>query len=1417
MSQSEVPAAQLPDSAPSDLYGPEYYKCGCGPIPYQRNSHWLSFFGGIADEIVRSLKPNTVFDAGCAWGFLVESFRDRGVEAYGVDVSPYAIGNVRPDMRSYCSERSLVEPIKDGPYDLVTCIEVLEHMPEADAREAIGRMTSVTNAILFSSTPDDFNEPTHVNVHPVIYWLKLLAGFDFYPDVGFDASFLAPHAFLLRKSAPVSAQVLVLFSETLRLRGQRASFLTRHGRIEQLETELDSVRRESAEASSRAAALQDKNLEMKGFLEGLSEGRDEWVRGEKELIALRNELAVARFRLGGEETIREQDEMARLKGEITKGAAARQQEAEATVALQSRLEDSQARLARSESLVEEWMAHSADLSKSMEVLSHRYEVIQTEKESLYSSPGWQLLVRYREWLRNSRVRHPWVSKYWEPALLWALRRMKVSTLALASRFPRPATALQGAPRQTSETQPRLGRAESSLAPPGLSATSPSSLPVVAGISYEAWIRENEPDSLELQIQRRMSATFSFRPLVSVLMPVYKVPVPVLRDTIDSVFAQTYDNWELCVTVPAADNEEGRAYLEKVAREDQRVRLQILDRNEGISGNSNQALNLATGEFLALLDHDDQLAPFALFEVVQLLNQQPDANFIYSDKDQITEDGSQRLLPLFKPEWSPEIMLNANYLTHLCVMRTAHVREIGGWRAATDGAQDWDLFLRVIHRFGNVKHIPKVLYHWRQIATSVASQGLDAKPYAAMGQVGSVASYCQAIGLKNAEVKHAEDGLRIAWPTRREERVSIVYLSAAPDHETLRRAAVLLAETAGHNFEILVPFPGEENGESPVRLIPTRLDATLLERIDLAVQQATGGALVFVDEAVAPISTDWLAELTGCLHLPDVALAGAKLLDPITRHLRHCGIVFTSDGRPEYIYAGQPEHVSEQAGAAAWYRNWSAVSGACFAIRREVWDEIGGMSGDPLHSRLDIHLSLKIKLQAGQRIVYNPYVRMVQSQDSALESFVRGDAPRDSIRAILAGADPYFNPNLDCRNGTVTYRQRRSEATSRGPDYSTESQVLLDIFDFAPAQIERSKQLETQRSSGRLESVTWFLPEFNSPFYGGVHTILRFADLFLRAHQVRSQFCILAQASPQRVRAQVTAAFPSLAAQSEFFSIDAQSKANNIPGSDVAICTLWTTAYAALEYQKARRKFYFIQDDEALFYPAGSISALVEATYRFGFHGICNTSSLLKSYIARGGEGEYFSPAVDPKVFHDRSRKQNSRPPYTLFCYGRPGHPRNSFELLSSALRTLKQRMGDRLLAISAGAEWDPRDYRLDGVVHNLGMLNYNSTGALYRACDAGVAIMMTRHPSYLPMELMACGALVVTNRNPDTSWLLKDGENCLLSDLSATSLADRIQEGLENESLRSRITETAANTVRAQFSDWDEPMEKIYRYMASLC
>ena len=876
----------------------------------------------------------------------------------------------------------------------------------------------------------------------------------------------------------------------------------------------------------------------------------------------------------------------------------------------------------------------------------------------------------------------------------------------------------------------------------------------------------------------MSLEFAYRPKIGVILPVYKVQQEVLSDTLESVRNQTYDNWELCVVHadPAASG--NRALLKTLAEADPRIRVEFLESNLGISGNSNRALAMSTGDFAALLDHDDTLAPFALFEVAQRLNEDASLDFIYSDKDQLSEDGQTRMDPLFKPHWSPDLLWSANYLTHLCVLRTSLVRELEGWRSETDGAQDWDLFLRAAEKTNRIAHIPKVLYHWRRVSTSVAARGNDAKPYAAEAQLRTLRFHLERQGWQ-AEPAFTSAGLtQLRWTSAEIPRISVIV--PCEDDSNIEEFRARIPEVMKARVELLVAPPAAAH-------------------LNRAVSGSSGEIVVFVDRRVGVGSETWLAELTGILSQPGIGIAGCKLFSISTHLIRHAGICFNTDGEIVYPFVDEPDYVYNSFGGANWYRNLLAVSGACFAIRRDVFDRVGGFSETPAFPRLDVDLCLKVVLDAGLRVVYNPFARMWQDEDALLEQALPGDGAA-YIRATFPEGDPYYNPNLV-----------RTAHAPRDHNYAEEARALVQAFDSVPAEIAESIA-SCSRAKGGDGHFVWFIPDFQNGFYGGVHTILRFADYFRRAHGVRTTFAVLGHAHPAAIKRRIARVSPELAASSTVESIDSYAGLSRLKPAEAAIATLWTTAYFALRFNKAREKFYFLQDQEALFYPAGTTSALADATWGFGFKGICNAVTLRDLYVERGGRGEFFSPCVDPEVFFP-SNARAFQEPYTLFCYARPHHARNCFELICEAIRILKRRMGDRVSIVTAGDEWDPGRFGLGGLVRNLGLLNYRSTGALYRTCDAGLVMMATAHPSYLPLELMACGSLVVTNENPKTAWLLHDRANCLLAAAAPGSLAEIVEEGLRNRELRRRITEHAMRMVREEYSGWDGAAEKIFEYM----
>jgi glycosyltransferase involved in cell wall biosynthesis len=349
----------------------------------------------------------------------------------------------------------------------------------------------------------------------------------------------------------------------------------------------------------------------------------------------------------------------------------------------------------------------------------------------------------------------------------------------------------------------------------------------------------------------------------------------------------------------------------------------------------------------------------------------------------------------------------------------------------------------------------------------------------------------------------------------------------------------------------------------------------------------------------------------------------------------------------------------------------------------------------------------------------------------------------------------------------------------------------------------------------VRRVSWFIPGLDSPFYGGINTALRIADHLSRHHGVENQFVVTDSGGPEGfVRSGIGAAFPALE-NSRIEVVDDEHPLDECSESDVAIATLWTTAFQVARFRRTRRKAYLIQDFEPMFYPAGTLYALAEASYRFGLYGICNTDHLLDIYRAKyGGSGMAFTPAVNGSVFHPRARVQRSADSATtLFVYSRPGHWRNCWELAFPALQELKDRLGERIRILAAGSWAVPPDGAHLACARHLGLLDYRATGDLYRSCDMGLALTVSEHPSYLPLELMACGTAVVAFNNPGGRWLLRDEENCLLSERTVDDLADTMERMAVNPLLRRRLATRALEDVAAHHSNWADNLAGIYHYL----
>ncbi|WP_265519164.1 glycosyltransferase family 2 protein [Nitratireductor luteus] len=550
------------------------------------------------------------------------------------------------------------------------------------------------------------------------------------------------------------------------------------------------------------------------------------------------------------------------------------------------------------------------------------------------------------------------------------------------------------------------------------------------VSYEKWVMLHDTlensDMAALKVQLEQ---LDHRPLISVLMPVYNTPEKYLAEAIESVLSQIYDRWELCICDDASTEPHVRQVLGKYS-EDSRVKVAYCRENGHISRASNAALELATGEWVAMLDHDDVLRPHALAEVALEICRDPDAVLIYSDEDKIDAQG-KRFDPYFKPDFSRELFRSQNYLNHLTVHRTDNIRAVGGWRPGFEGSQDYDLNLRIFERIDpkRIRHVPKVLYHWRAIKGSTASEGSE-KSYAYDAGLRALKEHVERMGLP-AIVEQASDTpfyrLRFSLPEP-EPLVSLIIPTR--DKVELLRGCVesIRSKTTYQNYEIIVVDNGSvemetlsyldilsEEKNTRVLYYKNKFNYSAIN--NFAASQAAGSVIGLVNNDIEVISPDWLTEMVSWAVQPDVGCVGAKLYYN-NDTLQHGGVITGIGG-----VAGHSHKHFSRSHPGYFYRlkviqNLSAVTAACLVVRKDVFEGVGGFNEKDLTIAFnDVDLCLKIR-EAGYLNVWTPYAELYH-----LESVSRGaeDDP-DKIRRFQAEIaymkrrwplipDPYYSVNL----------------------------------------------------------------------------------------------------------------------------------------------------------------------------------------------------------------------------------------------------------------------------------------------------------------------------------------------------------------------------------------------------------------------
>lgn len=920
--------------------------------------------------------------------------------------------------------------------------------------------------------------------------------------------------------------------------------------------------------------------------------------------------------------------------------------------------------------------------------------------------------------------------------------------------------------------------------------------------YQEWILLNEPDVDDLDRQRMASEILDYKPIISIITPVFNPPIYAIEELIESVLEQTYPHFELCLG-NFTDDKEVISVLEYYSKIDSRIKYWQFPENKGIAGNSNQILEKATGEYIALLDHDDTLSHDALYENVIALNTKK-YDFIYSDKDKIDENGN-RFDPMFKPGWSPEMMLNVNYLTHLDVMKTTIVKKVGGWDPATDGAQDWDLFLKIMSITDNIYHIPKVLYHWRVIETSTALS-IDTKPYALAGQRKAMDKFLKQKNIPGVSY-HKKTELFIGWDSSANSTNPVVVITSSSVANTKRIIRHVRHEAPLALFIIDTPTIKETQDafckdNSIIDIIST-IDVHLLALKSKLIEHPNT-ILLFINDSIR-LKEGWYAGLTGWLLIPEVAVASGRLINQDDLIVDSGGVL--TQGIYQPLFHGFPRYYQSYIGNAEWVRNVSVVSGNFIATKSSEFMEY--LKRNDSAKLEDYFRWLRDR---NQRIVLNPQSIGVVNSIDVLKEYV------NSSRKYTEQRDFYSSSNVSLSDPMKLFDDEllvgvAEENTESLETYQRDAIILSRSYDISLEQLEANTLLVNSfKKIDNPHSVCWIVPSFDN-VYAGLMNIFSFADFLLTEKGLDTTFYILKSGNDVTVEQNATIkAIPSLK-KARFTAITDQYEITE--PYDIGIATLWSTAFVLAKANTVHRKCYFIQDNETNFYPKGSVSALVSMSYRFGFYAIANTEGLLNMYSKQyGGNGVVVTSKVDLRKYYPNDDLHKSpKKPYRVFFYARPNMPRNAFELGVAGLIHLKQELGGSVEIITAGADWDPVAYGVGGLFTNLGKIQYEAVPKLYRSVDAGLMFMFSGHPGVTASELMASGCPVVVNEYDDKTWneLYINEETCLVSLPIASEIARNLKRCLEEQDLRQRLINGGLEKSKSFYGGYEKNRELAYK------
>lgn len=558
------------------------------------------------------------------------------------------------------------------------------------------------------------------------------------------------------------------------------------------------------------------------------------------------------------------------------------------------------------------------------------------------------------------------------------------------------------------------------------------------VPYGPWYEAYVPDEAALEKQRHHH--FEYSPLISVAVPAYRTPEKFLAQMIDSLLAQTYGNWELCIANGSPEDSAMKKVLEEYTKKDSRIRVSELTENKGIAGNTNAALEMAQGEFVGLLDHDDLLAPNALYEIVRALDEDRNLDAVYTDEDKVTTELDEHFQPHLKPDFNLDLLRSNNYICHFFVVRRSIVQKVGGFCQEFDGAQDHDFIFRCIETAEKVGHIPEILYHWRTHKASTADNPAS-KMYAFDAGKRAIEAHLKRTGTEGI-VSHTPDlgFFRVKYPVQGQPLVSVI-IPNKDEKETLKACIDSIREKTEYpNYEIIIvennsttdeifQYYKELSQDPRIRLLRWKKEFNYSAINNYGVCHANGEYLLFLNNDVTVITPGWIKELLGVCQRPEVGAAGVKLIYP-DNTIQHAGCVIGLGGIAGHMFVDMPANRTGYLHKASILQDMSAVTAACMMMKRTAFEEAGGFTEKLPVAFNDVDLCLKVR-KNHKLIVYDPYVQLYH-----MESKTRGaEDNKEKVRRfqeeieymrcqwidILKKGDPYYNKNLSLTKWNYSLR------------------------------------------------------------------------------------------------------------------------------------------------------------------------------------------------------------------------------------------------------------------------------------------------------------------------------------------------------------------------------------------------------------